>query len=563
MFERKLYRLLIPAAIFAGIGALAQLMIPEVLGRFLDDVIGHAQDWQSILWQLALLAAIAFIGDYLGTLLNTRVLSYFSQGVRQKLFARWQQEEMASVDRSSAGERLSRLVADVNQVADGKIAAMVQFPTQALSLAAILYFMARCQYQLAIMVAVLSPLSLFVTRWLSKSCHKRFRAQVEARGRMNAAAEDFLSGLLISKAFAAEAAAEKRFATFNEEAARTAESATFLSSFGMPFSRLINNTIYALAALWAAFLALQGEISLGTFTAFLAYARQFSQPFNNLADLISLRQNAKASEERLAKALAAPLEPLEAELDPKLATKLDGAFRFEQVDFHYLPERPLIEDLQLEVAAAEHVAIVGPSGAGKSTLMNLLLRFYDVQGGSISLDGQNIRELPLKSYRRSFGLVLQEAWIKSATVAENIALGRPGVSREAIIRAAEASGADYFIRQLPEQYDTVLVDNGAQLSHGERQLLSLARLFLAPPPILLLDEATSSLDLATEQRVQAAFQNLMAGKTSFVVAHRLATIRQADCILVLRDGQIVEQGRHADLLARKGFYYELYMSQYH
>ena len=557
--------LILLALLLAAGQVAATLYVPILVGRAIDCIVGPGRvDFAAIgliLLKVAIFTGAAALAQWLMNLCCNRVTYRMVQDLRRDAFRRIQILPLSYLDRHPTGELVSRIIADADQFADGLLMALSQFFTGVITIAGTIGFMLSIDLGITAIVVLITPLSLFVAAFIAKRTHTFFLAQAKARGEQTALIDEMIGGQKVVRAFGMEEEVQARFDAANEKLRGAGLKAIFFSSLTNPCTRFVNAMVYAAVGVVGALVAIGGGLSVGQLSCFLSYANQYSKPFNEISGVVTELQNALTCAGRV-------LELIEAE--PQLPDASDAAVLDEpagevdlrDVSFSYTPERPLIEELNLAVKAGQRVAIVGPTGCGKTTLINLLMRFYDVNGGSISVDGHDIRTVTRSSLRQSYGMVLQETWLKSGTIRENITMGRPDATDEEIVAAAKASHAHSFIRRLPEGYDTVIGEDGGSLSQGQKQLLCITRVMLCLPPMLILDEATSSIDTRTEQKIQAAFASLTAGHTSFIVAHRLSTIREADIILVMKDGHIIEQGDHASLLERKGFYHTLYHSQF-
>ena len=468
---------------------------------------------------------------------------------------------LAYLDSHPSGDTLSRMIADVDQFADGLLMGFTQLFTGVLTIVGTLGFMLSISWKITLVVVLLTPLSLLVAKFIAGHTYSMFQLQSKARGEQTALINEQLSGQRVVQAFSHEDESLRQFDEINDRLTAATMRATFFSSMTNPSTRIIYNIIYACVGFTGALSAVAGVITVGGLSCFLSYANQYAKPFNEITGVVTELQNALACAARVFELIDEPAETPDA-LDAKKLEAVSGSVELQNVAFSYTPEQHLIEDLNLSVKPGQRIAIVGPTGCGKTTLINLLMRFYDVKDGSISVDGSEIRSVTRESLRRQYGMVLQDTWLKTASVRENIRLAKPDATDAEVEAAARMAHADSFIRRLPEGYDTVLSDTGGALSAGQRQLLCIARVMLCLPPMLILDEATSSIDTRTEAHIQQAFDTMMQGRTSFVVAHRLSTIREADVILVMKDGHIIEQGRHEDLLTKNGFYANLYHSQF-
>ena len=536
------------------------ILIPILLGRAVNMIVGPGQvqfePLKVILFQMAIVIIGNTIIQWLAPLLYNRLVYTTTTALRQQVLEKLHHLPLAYVDRLSTGDLVSRVVTDVEQLNDGILMVFNQFFVGVLTIVVTIITMGSLDWRMMLMVVALTPLSLILARFIAGKSYRLFRKQTESRGEQTQMIEESIQQIEILRVFNAQPETNERFKQINQQYADHSQSAIFYSSITNPATRFINATIYALLTFVGATRIIKGNFTVGELTTFLNYVNQYTKPFNDISSVLAEIQGAFACAERLFEILDQPSE-VETGTQQLNADSVEGCVDFQQVDFSYVPDRPLIEDLNLAVKAGQRVAIVGPTGAGKSTLINLLMRFYDVNQGHILLDGTPIMEYTRQSYRENFGMVLQETWLKSATVHENIAFGYPNATRELVVEAAKAAHADHFIQQLPQGYDTYLDNGGDALSIGQQQLLSIARLFVRVPQLLILDEATSSIDTRTEILIQSAFEQLMQGRTSFIIAHRLSTIQTADLILVMQNGQIVEQGNHQSLMKQQGLYYEM------
>ncbi|MGX7099664.1 ABC transporter ATP-binding protein [Globicatella sanguinis] len=536
------------------------ILIPILLGRAVNMIVGPGQvqfePLKVILFQMAIVIIGNTLIQWLAPLLYNRLVYTTTTALRQQVLEKLHHLPLAYVDRLSTGDLVSRVVTDVEQLSDGILMVFNQFFVGVLTIVVTIITMGSLDWRMMLMVVALTPLSLILARIIAGKSYRLFRKQTESRGEQTQMIEESIQQIEILRVFNAQPATNERFKQINQQYADHSQSAIFYSSITNPATRFINATIYALLTFVGATRIIKGNFTVGELTTFLNYVNQYTKPFNDISSVLAEIQGAFACAERLFEILDQPSE-VETGTQQLNTDSVEGHVDFQQVDFSYVPDRPLIEDLNLAVKAGQRVAIVGPTGAGKSTLINLLMRFYDVNQGRILLDGTPIMEYTRQSYRENFGMVLQETWLKSATVHENIAFGHPNATRELVVEAAKAAHADHFIQQLPQGYDTYLDNGGDALSIGQQQLLSIARLFVRVPQLLILDEATSSIDTRTEILIQSAFEQLMQGRTSFIIAHRLSTIQTADLILVMQNGQIVEQGNHQSLMKQQGLYYEM------
>lgn len=564
-FTRPYLSHLALALFFAVVGVSMTLYAPVLTGRAIDLVAGKgAVDFQAlkkILEALAGVVATAALSQWLMGLCTNKITYLTVRDIRVKAFDRLQKVPLRFVDTMPHGDILSRVAVDAEQVADGLLMGFTQLFTGIVTIFGTIGFMAVINVKITLLVVFVTPLSLFVANFIAKRTFKFFKVQSETRGEMTALINETVGNLKLVKAFGYEEKSREKFEEINARLQNCGVKALFFSSITNPCTRFVNGVVYTLVGIVGALSAVAGVLSVGQLSCFLSYANQYTKPFNEISGVIAELQSALASAKRLFEIIDATPETPDAE-DAKILRRADGTVDLERVYFSYVPEIKLIEDLSLNVKAGQKIAIVGKTGCGKTTLINLLMRFYDVNAGSISVSKTNVEEMTRDSLRAQFGMVLQETWLKSGTVRENIAYGKPAASDYEIVSAAVAAHADGFIKRLPDGYDTVIGEDGGSLSQGQKQLLCIARAMLSLPSMLILDEATSSIDTRTEIYVQKAFDEMMKGRTSFVVAHRLSTIRRADLILVMDSGRIVERGTHAELLEKGGFYANLHNSQF-
>ncbi len=550
----------------AAISAAAALLIPIFSGNAIDCMIGVTQvdmpgvtKWAALIALCALLAAVA--QQFLATS-NNRIAYCVSRDIRNEASRKLQRLPLSYLDAHPAGDVVSRVIADVDAFSDGLLMGFTQLFTGVVTILGTLGIMLALNLSIALLVVVLTPLSLFVAAFIAKRTHRYFTEQAKIRGEATAMINEVIEGQKVVQSFGHEAQSLADFDALNDKLGEVSLKATFFSSLVNPSTRLVNNIIYAAVGLTCALFAIAENpaMTIGGMSVFLSYASQYAKPFNEISGVVTELQNALACVRRIFTLLDEPDRLPDAENAADLTAQ--GRVTLSDVSFRYVPDRPLIEDFSLNVKPGQRIAIVGPTGCGKTTLINLLMRFYDVDSGSIQVDGTDIRDIKRHELRRNIGMVLQDTWLKAGTIRENIAYGKPDATLEEITAAAKAAHAHSFIRRLPQGYDTVITENGGNLSAGQKQLLCIARVMLTLPPMLILDEATSSIDTRTEIRIQSAFAKMMQGRTSFIVAHRLSTIREADVILVMKDGHIIEQGDHDALMARGGFYSELYHAQF-
>ena len=562
-YIRRCRGLLVLSLLLAAATVGLTLYVPILLGRAIDAMVGAGQvDLEKIVRLLVLSGILVAVTAALKWVMNTvnNALTYrIVRDMRRDAFHHIQRLPLSYLDAHPSGEIVSRVIADVDQFADGLLMGSAQLFTGIMTIVGTLAFMLSIHPGITAVVVVLTPLSLLLASFIARRTFSMFREQSVTRGEQTAFVDEAIGGQKLAKAFGREAEHCRRFDEINDRLERCSMRATFFSSLVNPTTRLINNLIYAGVGMAGALAAIGGGLTVGGLSCFLSYANQYAKPFNEISGVITELQNALACADRVFELLEQPAQPADA---PRVLPQPQGNVALEDVSFSYTPERPLIDGLSLTVRPGQRIAVVGPTGCGKTTLINLLMRFYDVNGGRICVEGEDIRTVSRDSLRAGYGMVLQETWLKHGTVRENLLFGRPDATDGEMIAAAKDAHADSFIRRLPQGYGTVISADGGELSAGQRQLLCIARVMLCQPPMLILDEATSSIDARTELKIQAAFDRLMRGRTTFIVAHRLSTIREADVILVMRDGHIVEQGDHETLLAADGFYAKLYNSQF-
>ena len=548
----------------AAVSVAAQLYIPILCGDAIDKMLGKGNvDLAGVLRiavSILVVAAVAALAQWLLSVCNNRITFSVSRDLRNEALRKIQTLPLSYLDSHPSGDIVSRMVADVDTFADGLLMGFTQLFSGILTIFGTLLFMLRENVPITLVVVCITPLSLVVAGFLAKRSYGYFQSQSTVRGKQTALVNEMIEGQKVVQAFGHEAESLAAFDEVNGQLQDVSLKAIFFSSLTNPATRFVNNIVYAGVGLVGALYAVRGGITIGQLSVFLSYANQYTKPFNEISGVVTELQNALACAARVFELLDAEDQVPEAE--NAAALQPDGHVQLQDVSFRYLPDRPLIEGLSLDVQPGQRIAIVGPTGCGKTTLINLLMRFYDVNGGSIKVSGTNIRDVTRASLRGSYGMVLQDTWLRAGTVRENIAYGKPDATMDEVIAAAKAAHAHSFIRRLPDGYDTVIAEDGGNISQGQKQLLCIARVMLCLPPMLILDEATSSIDTRTEVRIQKAFARMMQGRTSFIVAHRLSTIREADVILVMKDGHIVEQGNHDQLLAQGGFYAKLYNSQF-
>ena len=548
----------------AAVSVAAQLYIPILCGDAIDKMLGKGNvDLAGVLRiavSILVVAAVAALAQWLLSVCNNRITFSVSRDLRNEALRKIQTLPLSYLDSHPSGDIVSRMVADVDTFADGLLMGFTQLFSGILTIFGTLLFMLRENVPITLVVVCITPLSLVVAGFLAKRSYGYFQSQSTVRGKQTALVNEMIEGQKVVQAFGHEAESLAAFDEVNGQLQEVSLKAIFFSSLTNPATRFVNNIVYAGVGLVGALYAVRGGITIGQLSVFLSYANQYTKPFNEISGVVTELQNALACAARVFELLDA--EDQVPETENAAALQPDGHVQLQDVSFRYLPDRPLIEGLSLDVQPGQRIAIVGPTGCGKTTLINLLMRFYDVNGGSIKVSGTDIRDVTRASLRGSYGMVLQDTWLRAGTVRENIAYGKPDATMDEVIAAAKAAHAHSFIRRLPEGYDTVIAEDGGNISQGQKQLLCIARVMLCLPPMLILDEATSSIDTRTEVRIQKAFARMMQGRTSFIVAHRLSTIREADVILVMKDGHIVEQGNHDQLLAQGGFYAKLYNSQF-
>ena len=551
--------------LLAALTVALTLYFPILTGDAIDRILAPGRvDFEGVAnlaVRMAIIVGITALAQWLLSLCNNRIAYETVRSLRNAAFAHIQHLPLSYLDAHSHGELVSRVIADADQFSEGLLMGFTQLFTGVITILGTLGFMFSLNWRIALVVVVVTPVSLFVAAFIAKRTYAMFKLQSETRGEQTALIEEMVGNQKVVQAFGRERAVLNRFDEINDRLSKASLRAIFFSSITNPSTRFVNGLVYAAVGVAGAFSAIAGGISVGGLSCFLSYANQYTKPFNEISGVVTELQNALACAARVFELIDTPREEPDAP-DAQTLQDVWGDVSLENVRFSYDPARPLIENLSLAAKSGQRIAIVGPTGCGKTTLINLLMRFYDVDGGTVRVDGRDIRTLTRKSLRTSYGMVLQETWLKAGTIRENIALGRPDAPEDEIIAAARASHADGFIRRLPNGYDTVVTEDGGMLSQGQKQLLCIARVMLCLPPMLILDEATSSIDTRTELKIQEAFARMMQGRTSFIVAHRLSTIREADVILVMKDGRIIEQGKHDALLEQGGFYAELYNSQF-
>ena len=552
--------------LMAVISVALTLYLPVLTGRVVDHILGPGKveftEIIAILRTMLIAILLTAAAQWIMNIANNRIVYTVTRSIREEAFQKIEILPLKYLDGHSTGEIVSRIIADVDQFADGLLMGFTQLFTGVATIVGTLFFMLSVNAGITVVVVVLTPISLFVANFIAKRTYSMFKLQSATRGEQTALINEMIENQKVVQAYGQEKKVQTRFDEINGRLEKYSLRAIFFSSITNPATRFVNSLVYTGVGLTGAFAAVRGVMTVGQLSAFLSYANQYTKPFNEISGVITELQNAIACAGRVFELIDEEPQIPDPEPEKPLPEDDMGHVSLEHVAFSYTPEKKLIEDFNLDVKNGEMVAIVGPTGCGKTTLINLLMRFYDVDSGSIRIGGTDIRDMKRETLRSGFGMVLQDTWLRSGTIRDNIRMGRPTATDEEIIQAAKEAHAHSFIRRLPEGYDTMITENGGNLSQGQKQLLCIARVMLALPPMLILDEATSSIDTRTEIRIQKAFNTLMEGRTSFIVAHRLSTIRNADVILVMRDGNIVEQGTHKELLARDGFYAEIYNSQF-
>ena len=561
----KKYIPLMVMSLLLAVGIVAfTLYVPILIGQAVDKIVYGAVDLQAIagiLFQVVVVVLLTALFQWLMNVINNKVTYQVVRDIRNEAFEKIQKLPLKYLDAHPYGETVSRIISDVEQFADGLLMGFTQFFTGIMTILGTLVFMLTIHKGITVLVVVVTPLSLFVANFIAKHTYSMFMEQSKTRGEQTSLIDEMIGNEKVVKAFAQEDEAIARFDEINSRLQKCSLQAIFYSSLTNPCTRFVNSVVYAIVALTGALACIAGGMSVGALTTFLSYANQYTKPFNEISGVITELQNALACASRVFELIEEAEEVPVAE-DAAILEDAKGNIECKHVYFSYVPDKKLIEDFNLSVKPGQRVAIVGPTGCGKTTLINLLMRFYDVTSGSIKVDGTKITDMTRHSLRENYGMVLQETWLKSGTIRDNIIMGKEDATEEEIIAAAKASHAHSFIKRLPNGYDTVIGEDGGMLSAGQKQLLCIARIMLSLPPMLILDEATSSIDTRTELKIQNAFAKLMEGRTSFIVAHRLSTIQNADVILVMKDGKVIEQGNHESLLLQKGFYSVLYNSQF-
>lgn len=550
---------------FAVITVAFTLYTPILIGNGIDTMIGEKEVFTGkllkVLAQLGIAVAATAFSQWVMNLLTNQVTYRVVQDIRSQAFAHLQEVPVSYIDNNQPGDILSRIVTDVSQFSDGLLMGFTQFFTGVLTILGTIGFMLSISVKISLLVIILTPVSLFVASFIAGRTFRMFHEQSEKRAQMTSLVEELVGNQKIVQAFSYEERGKERFDIVNEQLRDCGIRALFFSSITNPATRFVNGLVYTGVGILGAFIVINGRMTVGQLTSFLNYANQYTKPFNEISGVVTELENALACAKRIFDFMDTPAEEPDAP-DAVVLGKADGSVKVENISFSYSPEVPLLKEISIDVKPGQRIAIVGPTGCGKTTMINLLMRFYDVQAGRIVISGYPVRDLTRESLRKNFGMVLQETWLKAGTIRENIAYGKPGASLEEVIEAAKHAHAHSFIKRMPKGYDTLVAEEGGNISQGQRQLLCIARVMLMRPTMLILDEATSSIDTRTEIKVQKAFEELMEGRTSFVVAHRLSTVQEADLILVMKDGNIIEQGTHEEMLEEGGFYAHLYESQF-
>lgn len=551
--------------VLAAVTVALTLYVPILTGNAVDLIVDKGlvdmQGIFAIIKRIAVVMVLTAAAQWIMNTCNNYITYHVIQDIRQDAFAKLEILPLKYLDAHAYGDIVSRVIADVDTFADGLLMGFTQLFTGVITILGTLLFMLITNIPIALVVVCITPVSFLVAKFIAKKTHSMFLLQSQTRGEQTSLIEEMIGNQKIVKTFSREEAVTQQFAEINSRLEKCSLKAIFFSSITNPATRFVNSLVYAGVGVFGALVAIGGGITVGRLSCFLSYANQYTKPFNEISGVITELQNAVVCASRIFELIEEEAQIPDAE-DAKVLEDAKGNVRLEDVYFQYVPEKKLIQNFNLDVKPGQRVAIVGPTGCGKTTVINLLMRFYDVNSGSIQVDGTDIRNMTRGSLRTNFGMVLQETWLRSGTILDNIRMGKPEASEEDVIEAAKAAHAHSFIKRLPDGYNTVIGEDGGSLSQGQKQLLCIARVMLCLPPMLILDEATSSIDTRTEIRIQKAFARMMEGRTSFIVAHRLSTIREADVILVMRDGNIIEQGNHESLLAQNGFYAELYNSQY-
>lgn len=562
---KKYWVFLILSIIMATITVASSLYVPILVGNAIDYIIGPSNVnfrlIAQILAEIGVVIGITALSQWIMNICNNKITYHVTRDIRDEAIEKIEHLPLKYIDGHSYGEIVSRVIADVDQFADGLLMGFTQFFSGVMTILGTLGFMLSINVKITLVVVLITPVSFFVASFIAKRTYKMFKLQSETRGEQTALIDEMIGGQKVVSAYCHEEEAVRQFDEINDRLQKYSLNAIFFSSITNPSTRFVNSLVYAGVAVTGAISAIYGRLTVGQLSCFLSYANQYTKPFNEISGVVTELQNAIACASRVFELIEEEPEAAESSNAVNLEN-VDGRVDLSDVEFSYVPDKKLIEDFNLHVKKGQKIAIVGPTGCGKTTIINLLMRFYDVNSGSIDVSGVDIRELTRRSLRACYGMVLQDTWLKSGTIRENIIMGRPDATDEEIIEAAKAAHSHGFIKRLPNGYDTVIGEDGGSLSQGQKQLLCITRVMLCHPPMLILDEATSSIDTRTEIKIQNAFNKLMEGRTSFIVAHRLSTIQSADVILVMKDGHIIEQGNHEELLAKNGFYKKLYESQF-
>lgn len=562
---KKYWVFLILSIIMATITVASSLYVPILVGNAIDYIIGPSNVnfrlIAQILAEIGVVIGITALSQWIMNICNNKITYHVTRDIRDEAIEKIEHLPLKYIDGHSYGEIVSRVIADVDQFADGLLMGFTQFFSGVMTILGTLGFMLSINVKITLVVVLITPVSFFVASFIAKRTYKMFKLQSETRGEQTALIDEMIGGQKVVSAYCHEEEAVRQFDEINDRLQKYSLNAIFFSSITNPSTRFVNSLVYAGVAVTGAISAIYGRLTVGQLSCFLSYANQYTKPFNEISGVVTELQNAIACASRVLELIEEEPEAAESSNAVNLEN-VDGRVDLNDVEFSYVPDKKLIEDFNLHVKKGQKIAIVGPTGCGKTTIINLLMRFYDVNSGSIDVSGVDIRELTRRSLRAGYGMVLQDTWLKSGTIRENIIMGRPDATDEEIIEAAKAAHSHGFIKRLPNGYDTVIGEDGGSLSQGQKQLLCITRVMLCHPPMLILDEATSSIDTRTEIKIQNAFNKLMEGRTSFIVAHRLSTIQSADVILVMKDGHIIEQGNHEELLAKNGFYKKLYESQF-
>ena len=562
---KKFWVFLILSIIMATITVASSLYVPILVGNAIDYIIGPSNVnfrlIAQILAEIGVVIGITALSQWIMNICNNKITYHVTRDIRDEAIEKIEHLPLKYIDGHSYGEIVSRVIADVDQFADGLLMGFTQFFSGVMTILGTLGFMLSINVKITLVVVLITPVSFFVASFIAKRTYKMFKLQSETRGEQTALIDEMIGGQKVVSAYCHEEEAVRQFDEINDRLQKYSLNAIFFSSITNPSTRFVNSLVYAGVAVTGAISAIYGRLTVGQLSCFLSYANQYTKPFNEISGVVTELQNAIACASRVFELIEEEPEAAESSNAVNLEN-VDGRVDLNDVEFSYVPDKKLIEDFNLHVKKGQKIAIVGPTGCGKTTIINLLMRFYDVNSGSIDVSGVDIRELTRRSLRAGYGMVLQDTWLKSGTIRENIIMGRPDATDEEIIEAAKAAHSHGFIKRLPNGYDTVIGEDGGSLSQGQKQLLCITRVMLCHPPMLILDEATSSIDTRTEIKIQNAFNKLMEGRTSFIVAHRLSTIQSADVILVMKDGHIIEQGNHEELLAKNGFYKKLYESQF-